>query len=53
MSEIAKRNDGEWVHREYNDLSEVVKLASMDCEFLLSEVYQNISFKPRPSLLNE
>src|SRR5215813_7515261 len=53
ITQFIKRNDNEWIHREYNDLNEVVKLASMDCEFSLSEVYQNVSFKPRPTPLNE
>jgi Uma2 family endonuclease len=53
ITQFVKLDDGEWLHREYNDLNDVVKLASMDCELLLSEVYQNVSFKPRPTLLNE
>lgn len=53
ITQFIKRDDGEWIHREYNDLNEVVKLTLMDCEFSLSEVYQNVSFKPWPSLLNE
>jgi Uma2 family endonuclease len=53
ISQFLKRHGGEWLHREYNDLSDVVRLASMDCEFSLSEVYQSVGFKPRPTLLNE
>jgi Uma2 family endonuclease len=53
ITQFIKRHGGEWIHREYNDLNEVVKLTSMDCELSLSEVYQNISFKPRPGPLNE
>jgi Uma2 family endonuclease len=53
ITRFVKRDDGEWLHREYTDLNDVVKLASPDCEFSLSEVYQNFSFKPCPMLLNE
>jgi len=53
ITQFVKRDDGEWVHREYNDLNDVVKLASMDCEFLLSEVYQDVNFKPHSKLPQE
>ncbi len=53
ITQFIKRDDGEWVHREYNDLNDVVKLASVNCEISVSEVYQNVDFKPRPSLLGE
>jgi hypothetical protein len=53
ITQLDKRDDGEWLHREYNDLNDVVKLTSVDYEFSLSEVYQNVSFKPRPTPLDE
>jgi len=53
ITQFVKRDDGEWVHREYNDLNDVVKLASMDCEISLSEVYQNVNFKPQSIPLDE
>jgi Uma2 family endonuclease len=53
ITQFVKRDDGEWIHREYNDLNDVVKLTSVDCEFSLSEVYQDVSFKQRPTLLDE
>lgn len=37
---------GVWTHREYNDLDEVMRLASMDCELGLREVYENVEFPP-------
>jgi Uma2 family endonuclease len=53
ITQFFKRHDGEWIHREYNDLNDVVRLTSMDCEFSLSEVYQYVSFKPLPSFFSE
>lgn len=53
ITQFIKRNEDEWIHREYNDLNDVVKLASVDCELSLSEVYQDVSFNPRPTLLDE
>jgi len=53
ITQFVKRDDGEWVHREYNDLNDVVKLVSMDCEFSLGEVYRNVNFKPQSIPLDE
>jgi Uma2 family endonuclease len=53
ITQFVKRDDGEWIHREYNDLNDVVKLTSVECELSLSEIYQDVSFKQRPTLLDE
>ena len=44
ISHLIKQADGSWIHNEYNDLEAVVKLASLNCELPMSEVYENISF---------
>jgi Uma2 family endonuclease len=46
ITQFIKRHGGEWIHREFNDLNDVVGLAAMECEFSLIEVYQNVNFKP-------
>jgi Uma2 family endonuclease len=46
ITHFIKRHNGEWIHREYNDLKDIVRLISMDCEFSLTEAYQNVNFKP-------
>ena len=53
ITQFIKRHGGEWIHREFNDLNDVVGLAAMECEFPLSEVYQNVSFKPLSILCYE
>lgn len=50
ITQFIKQDDGVWIHREFNDLNDVVRLDSMACEFSLSEVYQDVSFKPQPHL---
>ena len=45
ISQFVRQNDGSWLQREYNDLQDVVKLSTSDCELPLSEVYQNVSFE--------
>jgi|307.fasta_scaffold831354_1 hypothetical protein len=37
-------DDGFWLHREFDFLGEVVKLASFDCELPLKEIYRNVKF---------
>lgn len=44
VTQLVKQDDGSWRHSEYNDLTGVVKLVSLDCELALREVYQNVTF---------
>ncbi len=44
VTQLVKQDDGSWKHDEYNDLTDVVKLASLDCELSLREVYENVTF---------
>ncbi|MDT7541824.1 MAG: hypothetical protein QOE33_1728 [Acidobacteriota bacterium] len=37
---------GVWTHREYNDLDAVMRLASLDCELSLRDIYENVEFPP-------
>jgi len=50
ITQFIKRDNGEWIHREYNDLNDVVMLESVGCEFSLGEVYQDVNFKPQSGL---
>jgi Uma2 family endonuclease len=45
ISQFVRQGDGSWLQREYNDLQDVVKLSTSDCELPLSEAYQNVSFE--------
>lgn len=44
ITHFVKQGDGSWSYNEYNDLTDVVRLASLNCELAMSEVYQNVSF---------
>jgi Uma2 family endonuclease len=44
ISQFIRQPDGSWLNREFNDLAEAVKLASLGCDLPLSEVYQNLTF---------
>ena len=44
VTHLAGRDDGLWVHNEYNDLEATLKLSSLGCELTMREVYENVSF---------
>ena len=45
---LVRRDDGAWVHNEYNDLEATPRLSSLDCELSMREVYENVSFDAPP-----
>ncbi len=44
ISQFIKQNDGSWIYREFNSLTDKVKLETLGCELSLSEIYQSITF---------
>lgn len=46
VAQFIKQSDGVWLHREFNDLQDGVKIESVNCELRLSEIYQNVMFPP-------
>ena len=46
VTHLVKQADGSWNQREYNELDAVVKLASLDCDLSLREIYEAVSFAP-------
>jgi Uma2 family endonuclease len=46
ITQLLKKDDRDWYHREFNDLDAVLRLQSLDCEIALRDVYQNVSFEP-------
>mgnify|MGYP000899215332 CR=1 FL=1 len=46
VTHLVKQADGNWIHYEYNELDAVVKLASLDCELTLREIYEEVAFGP-------
>jgi len=43
ITHFVKQANGSWIYNEYNDLAAVIKLASLNCELAMSEVYENVS----------
>lgn len=46
VAQFVKQSGGAWLHREFNDLQDVVKIESVNCELRLNEIYQNVTFPP-------
>lgn len=51
ISQFVRQSDGSWLQREFNDLKDVVKLSTLDCQLPLGEVYQNVSFESAASAI--
>ena len=44
VTQLAKRDDGEWLYRDFDAPDSIVKLESLGCEIALGEIYQNVAF---------
>jgi len=44
VKQFAKADDGRWWLSEYQDISNILKFASLDCEIELSSIYEEIEF---------
>ncbi|MFN0112180.1 MAG: Uma2 family endonuclease [Blastocatellia bacterium] len=51
ISQFVKQADGSWIYREFNSLSDKVKLETLGCELSLSEIYQSITFDTSKSVV--
>lgn len=44
ITQLVQQAEGLWIYHEFNDLSDSLKLSSLDCELSLKEIYENVSF---------
>ena len=42
VTHFIKRSEQEWTQREYNSLSDIIELFSVDCTLPLSEIYRDV-----------
>lgn len=45
-TQFIRGENGVWTHREYNDFEGVIRLASLDCELSLRDLYEDVEFQP-------
>ncbi|MDQ3253165.1 MAG: Uma2 family endonuclease [Acidobacteriota bacterium] len=48
VTQFIKQDEGAWLQREFNELDEVLKLSSLECELYLSQIYQDVRFADNP-----
>jgi Uma2 family endonuclease len=44
ITQLFKRDDGEWVYRDFDAPDSLIKLESLGCEISATEIYQNVAF---------
>jgi len=49
VTQFTKQDDGSWKYDELNDLTSTVKVASLNCELPLDEIYRGVNFDAEPA----
>lgn len=44
VTQFVKQEENLWLNREYNDINDKFRLASLDCEIGLKELYESVEF---------
>jgi len=47
VSQFVRQENGVWTFREFNDLADTVRCASVPCMLALRDVYRDVTFDPR------
>ena len=48
ITHYVKDADGHWSYEEINGIDESLRIATLDCELRLRDVYENVEFIPQP-----
>lgn len=48
ITHYVKDSDGEWSYKEINGMDASLRIATLDCEMRLRDVYENVEFVPQP-----
>jgi Uma2 family endonuclease len=46
VSQFVKQAENSWVNHEFNDIDDTFYLESLECELVLSEIYEDVEFPP-------
>jgi Uma2 family endonuclease len=49
VSQFVKQAENAWINHEFNSLDEKFLIESLDCELILSEIYENVEFPEIPN----
>lgn len=48
VEHFSKQTDGNWIYQSLSELSDFLRIASIDCELSLEEIYDRVELKPQP-----
>lgn len=47
VEHFTKREDGEWIYRSLSEISDILRIETIDCELSLQEIYDRVELKPQ------
>jgi Uma2 family endonuclease len=46
VEHFTKQADGSWLYRSFSEMPEVLRIETVDCDLILSEIYDRVEFSP-------
>jgi Uma2 family endonuclease len=46
VEHFTKQADGSWLYRSFSEMTEVLRIETVDCDLILSEIYDRVEFSP-------
>ena len=47
VEHFTKQKNGEWIYRSLSEISDILRIETIDCELDLREIYDRVKFKPQ------
>lgn len=47
VTQFIKQSDNSWLQHEFNDINDTFHINSLDCDLILTEIYENVEFPER------
>jgi Uma2 family endonuclease len=48
VEHFTKQASGEWIYRSLSEISDILRIETIDCELVLQEIYDRVELKPQP-----
>jgi Uma2 family endonuclease len=49
VEHFTKQADGDWLYRSFSEMTDVLRIETVDCDLSLSEIYDRVEFPPEQS----
>ena len=46
VEHFTKRADGNWLYQSFSEMTDVLRIETVDCDLILSEIYDRVEFSP-------